>query len=163
MPSLLDIRRRVRAVKSTQQITKAMKMVAASKLRRAQERIQQARPYAMQMLRVLNSLASRVDPSAHPLLDERRTPKAGGKSLLFVITADRGLCGSFNTNVIKAARTFIAETPARQVALGLVGRRGRDYFARRGFEVRYEQVNLFAGLQVRAREGDRADRRSRRS
>src|SRR3954470_5122970 len=147
MPSLLDIRRRVRAVKSTQQITKAMKMVAASRLRRAQERIQAARPFAVEMLRVLNSLASRVDPAAHPLLDERRAQRAGGKSLLFVITADRGLCGSFNTNAIKAASTFIVEDPAREVALGLVGRRGRDYFARRGFEVRYEQVNLFAALQ----------------
>ena len=147
MPSLLDIRRRVRAVKSTQQITKAMKMVAASRLRRAQERIQHARPYASQMLRVLNSLATRVDPTLHPLLDERRTPRAGGKALLFVITADRGLCGSFNTNAIKAASTFIVENPARETALGLIGRRGRDYFARRGFEVRYEQVNLFAALQ----------------
>jgi len=147
MPSLLDIRRRVRAVKSTQQITKAMKMVAASKLRRAQERIQQARPYAQQMLRVLNSLASRVDPSLHPLLDERREPKAGGRALLFVITADRGLCGSFNTNVIKSSSTFIVENRDRQVALALVGRRGRDYFGRRGFEVRYEQVNLFAALK----------------
>jgi F-type H+-transporting ATPase subunit gamma len=147
MPSLLDIRRRVRAVKSTQQITKAMKMVAASRLRRAQERIQHARPYASQMLRVLNSLATRVDPSLHPLLDERSTPRAGGKALLFVITADRGLCGSFNTNAIKAASTFIVDNPGRETALGLIGRRGRDYFARRGFEVRYEQVNLFAGLQ----------------
>jgi F-type H+-transporting ATPase subunit gamma len=147
MPSLLDIRRRVRAVKSTQQITKAMKMVAASRLRRAQERIQHARPFALEMLRVLNSLATRVDPSAHPLLDERKTPKAGGKSLLFVITADRGLCGSFNTNAIKAASTFIVEDPSRQVSLGLVGRRGRDYFGRRGFEIQYEQVNLFAALQ----------------
>jgi F-type H+-transporting ATPase subunit gamma len=147
MPSLLDIRRRVRAVKSTQQITKAMKMVAASKLRRAQERIQQARPYASQMLRVLNSLASRVDPSSHPLLDEREVPKADGRALLFVITADRGLCGSFNTNVIKSSATFITESRDRQVALGLVGRRGRDYFARRGFDVRYEQVNLFAALK----------------
>ncbi len=147
MPSLIDIRRRVRAVKSTQQITKAMKMVAASRLRRAQERIQQARPFAMQMRRVLNSLASRVDPAAHPLLDERAVPRAGGKVLLIVITADRGLCGSFNTNVIKAASTFITETHGRQVALGLVGRRGRDFFARRGFEVRYEQVNLFAHLK----------------
>jgi F-type H+-transporting ATPase subunit gamma len=137
----------VRAVKSTQQITKAMKMVAASRLRRAQERIQSARPYASEMLRVLNSLASRVDPSLHPLLDERRGQRAGGRAMLFVITADRGLCGSFNTNAIKAASTFIIEDPAREVALGLVGRRGRDYFARRGFEVRYEQVNLFAGLQ----------------
>jgi F-type H+-transporting ATPase subunit gamma len=147
MPSLLDIRRRVRAVKSTQQITKAMKMVAASRLRRAQERIQQARPFATEMLRVLNSLATRVDPTSHPLLDERKTPRAGGKSLLFVITADRGLCGSFNTNAIKAASTFIVEDPAREVALGLIGRRGRDYFARRGFEVRYEEVNLFQALQ----------------
>jgi F-type H+-transporting ATPase subunit gamma len=147
MPSLLDIRRRVRAVKSTQQITKAMKMVAASRLRRAQERIQHARPYALEMRRVLNSLATRVDPSAHPLLDERKTPRAGGKTLLFVITADRGLCGSFNTNAIKAASTFIVEDPSRQVSLGLVGRRGRDYFGRRGFEITYEQVNLFATLQ----------------
>jgi F-type H+-transporting ATPase subunit gamma len=147
MPSLLDIRRRIRAVKSTQQITKAMKMVAASKLRRAQDRIQQARPYAMQMQRVLNSLATRVDPSSHPLLDERQVPKARGRALMIVITADRGLCGSFNTNVIKAAGAFITENAARQVALGLVGRRGRDYYARRGFEVRYERINLFAGLK----------------
>ena len=147
MPSLLDIRRRIRAVKSTQQITKAMKMVAASKLRRAQERTQQARPYASQMLRVLNSLATRVDPSTHPLLDERTPPKAGGRVLLFVITADRGLCGSFNTNVIKSSGQFITENPGRDVALGLVGRRGRDFFIRRGFDVRYEQVNLFARVK----------------
>ena len=144
MPSLLDIRRRVRAVKSTQQITKAMKMVAASKLRRAQERTTQARPFASQMLRVLNSLASRVDPSMHPLLDLRTPPKAGNRVMLIVITADRGLCGSFNTNVIKSSGQFITDNPGREVALGLVGRRGRDFFARRGFAVRYEQVNLFA-------------------
>jgi F-type H+-transporting ATPase subunit gamma len=147
MPSLLDIRRRVRAVKSTQQITKAMKMVAASRLRRAQERIQQARPFAVQMRRVLTSLAARVDPSVHPLLDDRVVPKAGGRALLLVVTADRGLCGSFNTNVIKASGTFITESAGRQVALGLIGRRGRDFFGRRGFEVRYEQVNLFAHLK----------------
>jgi F-type H+-transporting ATPase subunit gamma len=147
MPSLIDIRRRVRAVKSTQQITKAMKMVAASRLRRAQERVQQARPFATEMRRVLGSLASRVDPAAHPLLDERAAPRANGKALLIVITADRGLCGSFNTNVIKSSGTFIAEQGSRQVSLGLVGRRGRDFYARRGFEVRYEQVNLFAHLK----------------
>src|SRR5262245_14788462 len=147
MPSLLDIRRRVRAVKSTQQITKAMKMVAASRLRRAQERIQHARPFATEMHRVLDSLASRVDQTEHPLLDPRLTPQANGKALLIVVSADRGLCGSFNTNVIKAATTFILEDPARHVALGLVGRRGRDYFARRGFEVLFEQVNIFASLK----------------
>jgi len=88
MPSLIDLRRRIRAVKNTQQITKAMKMVAASKLRRAQERIQQARPFAIQMRRVLSSLAARVDPTAHPLLDQRRTPRANGRVLLTV--ADNG-------------------------------------------------------------------------
>jgi F-type H+-transporting ATPase subunit gamma len=147
MPSLIDIRRRVRAVKSTQQITKAMKMVAASRLRRAQERVQQARPFAAEMRRVLGSLASRVDPSTHPLLDERAIPKANGRTLLIVITADRGLCGSFNTNVIKSSGIFITEQGNRQVSLGLVGRRGRDFYARRGFEIRYEQVNLFAHLK----------------
>src|SRR4051812_18896416 len=147
MPSLLDIRRRVRAVKSTQQITKAMKMVAASRLRRAQERIQAARPFASEMHRVLQSLAARVDSSAHPLLEERKTPRAGGKALLIVISADRGLAGSFNANVIKAASTFIVEGKSREVSLGLIGRRGRDYFGRRGFEVRYEAVNIFAALK----------------
>ena len=147
MPSLLDIRRRVRAVKSTQQITKAMKMVAASRLRRAQERIQSARPFAVEARRVISSLAARVDTSAHPLLDERKTPRAGGKAMLIVVSADRGLCGSFNTNIIKAASTFVVENPARQVALGLVGRRGRDYFARRGFEVLLEQINFFGHLK----------------
>jgi F-type H+-transporting ATPase subunit gamma len=148
MPSLLDIRRRIRAVKSTQQITKAMKMVAASKLRRAQDRIQQARPFALQMQRVLNSLATRVDQSAHPLLDERHEPRAGGRALLFVVTADRGLCGSFNTNVIKSSGAFIAENSGRQVALGLVGRRGRDYYGRRGFDTLFERINLFAKLRL---------------
>jgi F-type H+-transporting ATPase subunit gamma len=147
MPSLIDIRRRVRAVKSTQQITKAMKMVAASRLRRAQERVQQARPFATEMRRVLASLASRVDQSAHPLLDDRKAQRANGKALLIVITADRGLCGSFNTNVIKSSSTFISDHGAAQVSLGLVGRRGRDFYARRPFEIRFEQVNLFGTLK----------------
>ncbi len=147
MPSLIDIRRRVRAVKSTQQITKAMKMVSASKLRRAQERIVNARPFAQKMLSVLNSLAARVDPAAHPLL---ATPEAGAnaRTLLIVITADKGLCGSFNTNIVKAANQFANESPARQVAMGLVGRKGRDFFRRRGFDVRYEDVGLFSALKL---------------
>ena len=145
MPSLLDLRRRIRAVKSTQQITKAMKMIAASRLRKAQDHILNARPYAQQMLRVLNSVASRVDPSTHPLLTQREhTP--GSVALLFVITADRGLCGSFNTNVIKGASQFVAADPGREVALGLIGRKGRDFFRRRGFDVRYEHVNVFQRL-----------------
>ncbi|MFN8059457.1 MAG: ATP synthase F1 subunit gamma [Vicinamibacterales bacterium] len=145
MPSLIDIRRRVRAVKSTQQITKAMKMVAASKLRRAQERMQAARPYANKMLQVLNSLAHRVDPNAHPLL----APAKGGidrKTLLIVVTADKGLCGSFNTNILKGASGFILDQPQRTVSLSLVGRKGRDYFRPRGFGIHYEIINLFAKL-----------------
>jgi F-type H+-transporting ATPase subunit gamma len=142
MPSLIDIRRRVRAVKSTQQITKAMKMVSSSKLRRAQERILRGRPYANEMLRVFNNLASRTDPSRHPLLQEKA---AGGRTLLIVITADRGLAGSFNANVIKGAAEFVTTQPnaGREIALALVGRKGRDFFMRRGFDVRYEEVGLF--------------------
>lgn len=147
MPSLIDIRRRVRATKSTQQITKAMKMVSSSKLRRAQERIQRSRPYAQEMLRVFNSLATRVDPTAHRLL--RDDPQAA-RTLLVVISADRGLCGSFNTNVIKATAQHIADHPAepgREVALALVGRKSRDFFNRRGFDVKYEEVGLFQNVK----------------
>ena len=145
MPSLIDIRRRVRAVKSTQQITKAMKMVSSSKLRRAQERILRGRPYAQHMLRVFNNLAARTDPSRHPLLQE----KPSGRTLLIVITADRGLAGSFNANVIKGAAEFITTQPnaGRDIALALVGRKGRDFFMRRGFDVRYEEVGLFQNVK----------------
>src|SRR5207247_1160713 len=145
MPSLIDLRRRIRAVKSTQQITKAMKMIAASRLRRAQERVVSARPFAQRMLQVLNGLVSRVEQDAHPLL--RVPPPGAGRPLLIVVTGDRGLCGSFNSNVIKAAGQFVAtEGQGRAIALGLVGRKGRDFFRRRGFDVRYEQVGLFQRL-----------------
>jgi F-type H+-transporting ATPase subunit gamma len=146
MPSLIDIRRRVRAVKSTQQITKAMKMVSSSKLRRAQERILRSRPYAQQMLRVFNSLATRTDTARHVLLQEQ----PGQRPLLIVITADRGLAGSFNANVIKGAAEFITSqprTPGQEIALALVGRKGRDFFMRRGFDVRYEEVGLFQNVK----------------
>jgi F-type H+-transporting ATPase subunit gamma len=145
MPSLIDLRRRIRAVKSTQQITKAMKMIAASRLRRAQERVVSARPFAQRMLRVLSGLVSRVDQDAHPLL--RLSDSGQGRPLLIVITADRGLCGSFNSNIIKAAGQFIVkESSGRGIALGLVGRKGRDFFRRRGFDVRYEAAGIFQKL-----------------
>jgi F-type H+-transporting ATPase subunit gamma len=145
MPSLIDLRRRIRAVKSTQQITKAMKMIAASRLRRAQERVVSARPFAQRMLKVLNGLVSRVDQDMHPLL--RTEPSPEGRPLLIVVTADRGLCGSFNSNIIKAAGQFIVkEGQAHEVALGLIGRKGRDFFRRRGFDVRYEAVGIFQRL-----------------
>jgi len=145
MPSLIDLRRRVRAVKNTQQITKAMKMVAASKLRRAQERMTSARPFAAHMQRVLASLAARVDPSVHPLLDERPR-RDGSRTLVIVVTADKGLCGSFNTNVVKGAGAFIAGS-AEPCSLGLVGRKGRDFFGRRGFDTLFEQINIFQKLR----------------
>jgi len=145
MPSLIDLRRRIRAVKNTQQITKAMKMVAASKLRRAQERVLSARPYAVQMQRVLASVASRVDPSVHPLLAVRE-PRSNARTLVVTITGDKGLCGSFNTNVIKAAGAYIVEHPM-PCTLGLVGRKGRDFFARRGFAVLFEQIGIFQKLR----------------
>jgi F-type H+-transporting ATPase subunit gamma len=148
MPSLIDIRRRVKAVKSTQQITKAMKMVSSSKLRRAQERIVKSRPYAKEMLRVFNNLATRTENTSHPLLND--DPESG-RALLIVITADRGLAGSFNTNVAKAALQFTLEQPkdpqGRDVALALVGRKGRDFFMRRGFDVKYEEVGLFQNVK----------------
>jgi F-type H+-transporting ATPase subunit gamma len=145
MPSLIDLRRRIRAVKNTQQITKAMKMVAASKLRRAQERIMNARPYAVQMQRVLGSVASRVDPSIHPLLTARE-PGPESQTLVIIITGDKGLAGSFNTNVIKAAGAFVVES-AQTCTLGLVGRKGRDFFGRRGFTVLFEQIGIFQKLR----------------
>jgi len=145
MPSLIDLRRRIRAVKSTQQITKAMKMIAASRLRRAQDRVVSARPFAHRMLKVLNGLVAHVEQELHPLL--RMPDQASGRPLLIVITADRGLCGSFNSNVLKAAGQFIVEGgPGREVALGLIGRKGRDFFRRRGFDVRHEQVGIFQRL-----------------
>ena len=141
MPSLIDMRRRIRAVKSTQQITKAMKMVAASKLRRAQERILATRPFAREARRVLESIASRVDQTKHPLL-EKRPGAEKSATMLLVVTADRGLCGSFNSNVVKAVATFVVAHPGRPVSLGLVGRKGRDVLRRRGLPIRFEHVNL---------------------
>ncbi len=151
MPSLIDLRRRVRAVKNTQQITKAMKMVAASKLRRSQERITSARPYAVQMQRVLSSVASRVtggdtggdNTLVHPLLVVR---KPVARTLVIVVTGDKGLCGSFNTNVIKGAATYVT-TSAEPCALALVGRKGRDFFIRRGFDAPFEVSGLFQKLK----------------
>jgi len=143
MPSLIDLRRRIRAVKSTQQITKAMKMIAASRLKRAQDRVVAARPFAQRMQSVLNGLVSRVDQDLHPLLRQPEGPD--NRPLLIVVSGDRGLAGSFNSNIIKAASQFITERGRRgAVALSLIGRKGRDFYRRRGFEVRYEVVGILA-------------------
>jgi len=143
MPALLDIRRRIRSVKNTQQITKAMKMVSAAKLRRAQEAMFGARPYARKMFEVLNSMASRAQPEAHPLLEKRSGPKI----LLLVVTSDKGLCGGFNANIIRSAARFLEENRAQDVLMSLIGRKGRDYFKRRSVRVKSESVGVFQALR----------------
>jgi F-type H+-transporting ATPase subunit gamma len=144
MPSLIDLRRRLRAVKSTEQITKAMKAISASKLRKAQDRMVGARPFAQLMQRVLGDLALQVDSTAHPLLSEPVSPST--PKLLVVVTADKGLCGGFNSTLIRKATSVIKETDSH-VVMGLVGRRGRDYFVRRDADVCFEEVNIFNDLQ----------------
>ena len=129
MPNLLDIRRRLKSVKNTQQITKAMKMVSAAKLKRAQDRVVTARPFANKMIEVLGELAGRTDENFHhPLLDER----GDERYLVVLITADKGLCGAFNTNLIKAAQAFVREHAGKTIEIVAVGRKGRDFFRRRG-------------------------------
>jgi len=143
MAALLDIRRRIRSVKSTQQITRAMKMVAAARLRRAQDRIFNARPYANQMMTLLSSAAARTTDRCHPLLLERPIER----QLLVLITADRGLCGGFNTNLIRAAQSYLDEHRDRDVSIVVVGRKGRDYFVRRPVKVMGEHINIFGRLE----------------
>ena len=139
MANLLDIRRRIKSVKNTQQITKAMKMVSAAKLKRAQDRVVTARPFANKMMEVLGGLADRTDENFHhPLLDQRED----NNYLLVLITADKGLCGAFNTNLIKAAQTFINDNPGKHIDLLAVGRKGRDFFRRRNVPVVGEYIGL---------------------
>jgi len=146
MPALIDIRRRIRSTKNTQQITKAMKMVSAAKLRRAQEAIFAARPYARKMMEVLNGVATRADPGHHPLLQERGEDKV----LLVIVTADKGLAGGFNANIIRAAGQFLEERQAKDLRLDLIGRKARDFFKRRRFAIRTEKLGLFQSLRFPA-------------
>src|ERR671927_14204 len=128
MANLLDIRRRIKSVKNTQQITKAMKMVSAAKLRRAQERAVSARPFAVKMAEVLTDLASQAgEDFRHPLMDAR----GDQRYLLVLVTADKGLAGAFNANLIKAAQAFIRDNAGKTVEVLAVGRKGRDFFRRR--------------------------------
>jgi F-type H+-transporting ATPase subunit gamma len=128
MANLLDIRRRIKSVKNTQQITKAMKMVSAAKLKRAQDRVINARPFAKKMSDVLADLAAQTpEDFHHPLLD----PRGDEKYLVVIVTADKGLCGAFNANLIKAAQTFLKENRDKNIEFLTVGRKGRDFFRRR--------------------------------
>jgi F-type H+-transporting ATPase subunit gamma len=145
MASLLDMRRRIKSVKNTQQITKAMKMVAAAKLKRAQDRVTAARPYAVKMGEILGSLSAKIGGEfSHPILDAR-----GDENYLIVlVTADKGLCGGFNANLVKATANFLKENSDKKSEMVPVGRKGRDYFKRREIKFVEEFVGLTGQGQV---------------
>jgi F-type H+-transporting ATPase subunit gamma len=144
MATLRDIRRRIRSVESTQKITRAMKLVAAAKLRRAQERVLAARPYASKMAELLGNLVTGAggEGSAHPLLAEREGPRRQ----IVIITADRGLAGAFNSNVVRRALEFIRQSNVAEVTLVVVGRKGRDFFRRRGHAIKHEVLGFWDRL-----------------
>ncbi len=145
MPSTIDLRRRIRSVKNTQQITKAMKMVAAAKLRRAQERMMAARPYSAALRQVLASMSTRVDMNQHPLLQEREQEN---RVLLVVVTADRGLAGAFNTNILRAAQNAIAEKGWPEVHLLPIGRKALDFFKRRRWPILRQATGVYQALSL---------------
>jgi len=140
MSTLRDIKRRVQSVKNTQQITKAMKMVAASRLRKAQDAILASRPYAHKMLEVLSSLALRTNPHVHPLLEVREPRNVD----LVVVTSDRGLCGAFNANIIRQAEAFMKGNPDRDFSLHVIGKKANDYFKRRDFNIKKVSLNVLS-------------------
>jgi F-type H+-transporting ATPase subunit gamma len=142
MATLRDIRRRIRSVQSTQKITRAMKLVAAAKLRRAQERILSARPYANKMAELLGNLVSGADGAGHPLLEQREGPRRQ----IVVVTADRGLAGAFNSNILRRAVDFVRESNATGVTLVVVGRKARDFFRRRQYTVKRDMVGFWDRL-----------------
>src|ERR1041384_2615794 len=144
MPSLQSLRRKIAAFKNTQKITKAMKMVAAAKLKRAQDRILAARPYALKMRGVVSNLSQRVNRSSHPLLQKRE----GKRIEVLVVTSDRGLCGGFNGNIVRRTSEFLRQCDARGVSVTLssVGRKGREYFRRRSWTLRQEWTGVFDKL-----------------
>jgi F-type H+-transporting ATPase subunit gamma len=146
MPSLQFVRRKIDSVKKTQKITKAMKMVAAAKLKRTQNRILAARPYALKMREAIRNLSRRVNRDAHPLL--RKREGAHRHVVLTVVTSDRGLCGAFNANILRTAITSLKELESRgvQAEVAVVGRKGRDFFRRRDWKVRREVVDIFDKL-----------------
>jgi F-type H+-transporting ATPase subunit gamma len=141
MATLRDIRRRIRSVQSTQKITRAMKLVAAAKLRRAQERILAARPYANKMSELLANLVSGAD-TGHPLLEQREGPRRQ----IVIITADRGLAGAFNSNILRRAIEFIRESNTTEVTLVVVGRKARDFFRRRPYTIKRDMIGFWDRL-----------------
>jgi F-type H+-transporting ATPase subunit gamma len=140
MPTLLDFRRRIRSVKNTQQITRAMKFVAAARLRRAQEAALAARPYAKELARVLRSIMSRIDQPEHPLLAHRPEEKI----LVIVLTGERGLAGAFNSNILRKANEFFRPNKGKKISVIPVGKKGRDSMKKAGFHFPAEYVNVLA-------------------
>ncbi|HEX7191446.1 MAG TPA: ATP synthase F1 subunit gamma [Thermoanaerobaculia bacterium] len=147
MASTIELRRRIRSTKNMQQLTKAMKMVSAAKLRRAQDRIFAARPYAAALRKVLSSVAARVEDITHPLLQAHETER---NVLLVVITADRGLCGAFNSNIVRAAMNAIRDRGWESITVLPIGRKGMDFFKRRPFPVRHSAQLMQALSQEEA-------------
>ncbi|HWZ26855.1 MAG TPA: ATP synthase F1 subunit gamma [Verrucomicrobiae bacterium] len=149
MATLLDFRRRIRSVKNTQQITRAMKFVAAARLRRAQEAALSARPYAVELARVLRSTMARIESPEHPLLAKR--PE--NNILVIVLTGERGLAGAFNSNVLRKAHEFFRSHQGKKITTIPVGKKGRDSLRRAGFTFAAEYVNVLARVDFRtARE-----------
>ncbi len=143
MATLLDFRRRIRSVKSTQQITRAMKFVAAAKLRRSQEGVFAARPYAHEILRVLRSAAARIESTAHPLLERRPEERI----VLVVLTGDRSLCGAFNSNVLRRATSFLRENSSKKCQVIAIGKKGRNALKRAGWSIAGEYLNISGNVQ----------------
>ncbi len=143
MPSLIDLRRRIRSVKNTQQITKAMKVVSAAKLRRAQDRVLSSRPYAQIMRRMLVNVARAASENQAADSVELLARRPEKRIQLLVITADRGLAGAFNSNVIRTAQKFIRDNPDADVQLELIGRKGRDFFRKRHRSITGEYSTIF--------------------
>src|SRR2546421_378453 len=158
MPTLLDFRRRIRSVKNTQQITRAMKFVAAARLRRAQEAALAARPYSKELVRVLRSTISRIAEPQHPLLARR--PE--GKVLALVLTGERGLAGAFNTNILRKANEFFRANKGRKLSVIPVGKKGRDALRKAGFNLIAEYINVLARVEFGAmRESSAAEHAAR--
>src|SRR5262249_5684509 len=143
MPTLLDFRRRIRSVKNTQQITRAMKFVAAARLRRAQESALAARPYASELARMLRSIMTRIDEPQHPLLAQRPEERI----LLIVLSGERGLAGAFNTNILRKANEFLREHKNKKLSVVPVGKKGRDALKRAGLTFAAEYVNVLARVE----------------
>jgi F-type H+-transporting ATPase subunit gamma len=142
MPSLIDIRRRIRSVRNTQQITKAMKMVSAAKLRRAQDRVMRSRPYGAMLRSVLENLAAAAAQDEEAAQNELIARRHEANILLVLVTADKGLAGAFNTNLVKGAQRFMAEHRDATVKLELIGRKGRDFFRKRRAAITGESIGL---------------------